>query len=213
LINVNLLPKTMRRRGAPSAWGLAAAAVPLLALLVTASLQLQAHRTAGGLEHARADLKAEKAVLQRFVDEQNERQAHLASLQALQAVAETVRTGRVVWSEQLFAMLETRPPSGPGLGSRISFRGLEMRALDEATRAQRVAENAYEDVAPVAEMDVQGVAGSAQVIADYMRELQRSPRFGVALRDLAREEGSGFYTFNLSIGAAAAPTPQAEVKP
>ena len=54
------------------------------------------------------------------------------------------------------------------------------------------------------------MAGSTDAVADYVRALQDSPRFAVVLRNLARDQDSGFYAFSLSVGAAAADIRAAE---
>lgn len=203
MININLLPKELKRRRRASPHKLAATALPLLVLLGAGWMQVGASQERARLETLERDLRTEQDVLQPFIAEQTELQSRRAGLAELQSVAQGVRQGQVIWSEQLFAMLETRPPAGDTPASRISFQNLEMRALDAATSAQLLSDNTYEGLSPVAEMDVSGLAGSAEVVADYVRELQRAPNFGVVLRDLAREEGGSFYTFSMTVGAAA----------
>jgi len=202
LINVNLLPKTLRRRKTLDPWKALTVALPLLALGVCGALQVQASGQLARLEAQNRDLETERAVLRPFVDELRALETERAELAGIQEVATTVRNGRILWSRQLFAMLETRPPPGPRLESRMAFSALELRALDEATRAQFKADNTYEGLDAVAEMSVSGVAGSPEVVADYIRELQAAPNFAVVLSDLARDEATRFYTFNLTIGAA-----------
>jgi Tfp pilus assembly protein PilN len=210
LINVNLLPHTLRRRKGLDPWRAAAVAVPLLTLLVCGFVQLQASGQQGRLSARNRDLTNEKAVLQPFVDEQNALEAERAELAEVQGVAAAVRSGRIFWSRQLFAMLETRPTPGPELASRLAFTALEMRALDAATQEQLGVQNTYEGLPVVAEMSVSGVAGSDAVIADYLRELQEAPNFAVSLSDLARDPETQFYGFNLTIGAASLePQPEA----
>lgn len=202
MINVNLLPHTLRHRRGVDPWRAAAGATPLLTLFVCGFLQLQASGQQGRLSAQNRDLTNEKAVLQPFVDEQNTLEAERTELAEVQAVAASVRSGRIFWSRQLFAMLETRPTPGPDLASRIAFTALEMRALDAATQEQLNAQNTYEGLSAVAEMSVSGVAGSDAVVADYLRELQEAPNFAVAFSDLARDPETQFYAFNLTIGAA-----------
>ena len=210
MINVNLLPKTLRRRRGVDPWRAAAVTAPLLTLLVCGFLQLQASGFQGRLSAQNRDLTNEKAVLQPFVDEQNTLEAELTELARVQEVAAAVRSGRIFWSRQLFAMLETRPTPGPELASRIAFTALEMRALDAATREQLDAQNTYEGLSAVAEMSVSGVAGSDAVVAAYLRALQEAPNFAVAFSDLARDPETQFYGFNLTIGAASLePRPEA----
>lgn len=202
MINVNLLPKTLRRRKTLDPWKAASALLPLLVVGVCGALQVQASGQLGRFEAQNRDFQNERAVLQPFVAELRALETERAELASIQEVATAVRSGRVLWSRQLFAMLETRPPPGPQLESRMAFSALEMRALDAATQAQLLSDNTYEGLEAVAEMSVSGVAGSPEVVADYIRELQAAPNFAVVLSDLARDEVTRFYTFNLTIGAA-----------
>lgn len=202
MINVNLLPKTLRRRSAFDPWKGAAVAVPVLVLGVCGFLQLQASAEEARLAARGRELQNELAVLQPFVDEQAALEAERAELAAVESVAQTVRAGRILWSRQLYAMLETRPTPGPKVGSRMAFTNLEMRALDESTKAQLLTDGTYEGLQAVAEMSVSGLAGSEAVVADYIRELQRAPNFAVNLGDLSRDAETNFYAFNLTIGAS-----------
>jgi hypothetical protein len=204
VISINLLPKTLRRRRRADPYTLAVVGLPLLALLGAGWLQTGVSSERARLEAQERDLRAEQRALSRFIGEQSVLQNRRSALGELQDIAQVVQRDRVLFSQQLFAMLETRPPAHEDPATRMAFQALEMRALDPAMSEQRRAEGVYEDLTAVAEMDVSGVAGSAGVVADYVRELQRAPNFGVVLRDLAREEG-GFYTFNLTVGAAAPP--------
>lgn len=201
MINVNLLPKAQRRRKSFDPYRAVAAALPLLALTVCGALQVQAASEEGRVAAQNRDLVTEQAVLKPFTKEQHALETERTELAAIQEVAASIRDGRVLWSRQLFAMLETRPSPGPQMASRMAFSALEMRALDEATKAQLVTDNTYEGLDTVAEMSVSGVAGSSEVVADYIRELQDAPNFEAVLGDIARDAETGFYTFNLTIGA------------
>jgi len=212
LINVNLLPETLRRNKRVDPWQGVAATVPVIVLATCGFLQFQVASEKGRLTEQGAELRNEKAVLQPFVDEQAALEAERGELAAIKNVAESVRTGRIFWSWQLYAMLETRPSPGPKVASRMAFTALEMRALDEAACAQLVSANTYEGLEAVAEMNVSGIAGSSGVVADYLSELQRAPNFAVSLGDLSKDPETKFYNFNLTIGAAQLGGPQAEDK-
>ena len=200
MINVNLLPKTLRRRRTLDPYKAAAIAVPVIVLVVCGFLQFQLLSENNRLSKQNLELINEKAVLQPFLDEQRALVAQQAELTQVKAVTDSVRNGRILWSRQLFAMLETRPTPGPKLASRMTFTSLEMRALDPATQTQLKTDNTYEGLDAVAEMSVSGIAGSAQVVADYIRELQKAPNFSVVLGDMAKDDAN-LYTFNLTIGS------------
>lgn len=201
MINVNLLPKAQRRRKSFDPYKAVAVSLPLLTLAVCGVLQFQVIAEASRATSQNRDLVAEKAVLKPFIDEQRALETERTELAAIQEVAASIRNGRVLWSRQLFAMLETRPSPGPQVASRMAFNALEMRALDESARAQLLTSDTYGGLEPVAEMSVAGVAGSSEVVADYIRELQDAPNFEAVLGDLARDDETEFYTFNLTIGA------------
>jgi Tfp pilus assembly protein PilN len=200
LINVNLLPKTLRKRKTLDPYKAVSIAVPALALVVCGFLQFQLMSTTGRLERQNQELQREKAVLQPFLDEQQALTTERAELLEIKTTTDSVRTGRILWSRQLFAMLETLPTPGPRIASRMTFTSLEMRALDEAAKAQILTANTYEGLDAIAEMNVSGVAGSTEVVANYIRELQAAPNFSVVLDTMAQDD-SNFYTFNLTIGS------------
>ena len=202
MINVNLLPKTLRRPRSFKPWQGVAVAVPLVASLTCGFLQVRVSSEKGRLTEQGAELRNEKAVLQPFVDEQAALGAEQSELAGITGVAQAVRTGRIFWSRQLYAMLENRPAPGPELASRMAFTALEMRALDPSASAQLVGAATYEGLEAVAEMSVSGIAGSTEVVADYLRKLQAAPNFAVSFSDLSQDPETKFYTFNLTIGAA-----------
>ena len=202
MINVNLLPKTLRKSRGLDPWKAAAVAVPVVILGVCGFLQIQAAAEEGRLAAQGTELRNELAVLQPFVDEQAALETERTELAEVTGVAAGVRSGRVLWSRQLYAMLETRPTPGPKLASRMAFTNLEMRTLDEGTKTQLLADGTYEGLEAVAEMSVSGLAGSEAVVADYIRELQSAPNFAVNFGDMARDAETNFYAFNLTIGAA-----------
>lgn len=200
MINVNLMPKTLRRRKTVDPYKVVALAVPVLALLVCGFLQFGLMSETSKLRAQNREMQNEKAVLQPFIDEQRTLKAEQAELQQVKSITDSVRTGRILWSRQLFAMLETRPTPGPRLASRMTFTTLEMHALDETTKTQLKTDNTYEGLDVIAEMNVSGLAGSTQVVSNYIRELQDAPNFSVVLGDMAQNEDN-LYTFNLTIGS------------
>ena len=201
MINVNLLPKNLQRRREPGYWRLIAVAFPVLVLGVIGVLQFSALQTERQLAETKEEREVRLELLRPYVEEQNELQARQRELDELVGIARAVREGRIVWSEQLFDMLETLPAQGAGL-ERIAFNQLDMRALETSAQERLTDDSTYEGVSVVAEMDIQGTAGSVEILSDYIRQLQSSPRFGVSFRDAARERESGLYSFSLTVGAA-----------
>ena len=215
MINVNLLPKNLQRRREPGYWRLIAVAFPVLVLAVIGVMQFSVLQTERQLAETKVEREERLELLRPFVQEQNELQARQRELAELISIANAVREGRIVWSEQIFAMLETLPAQGESLDSRIAFDSLDLSALEPSVRNRLADDNTYEGVDVVAEMDVQGTAGSTEILADYIRQLQSSPRFGVTFRDASRESDGDLYTFSLTVGAAevGADEANAEVTP
>ena len=202
MINVNLLPKNLQRRREPGYWRLIAVVFPVLVLAVIGMLQFSVMQSEQQLTETKGEREVRLELLRPFVEEQNELQARQRELDELISIANAVREGRIVWSEQIFAMLETLPAQGGALDSRIAFDQLDMRALEPSAQDRLAVDNTYEGVEVVAEMEIQGTAGSTEILADYIRQLQASPRFGVSFRDASRESDSDLYTFSLTVGAA-----------
>ena len=202
MINVNLLPKNLQRRREPGYWRLIAVVFPVIVLAVIGMLQFSVLQTEKKLAETKSEREVRLELLRPFVEEQNELQARQRELDELIAVRNAVQEGRIIWSEQIFAMLETLPAQGAGLDSRIAFGQLDMRALEPGARDRLAEDNTYEGVDVVAEMEIQGTAGSTEILADYIRQLQTSERFGVSFRDASRESDSDLYTFSLTVGAA-----------
>ncbi len=203
MINVNLLPKNLQRRREPGYWRLIAVAFPVLVLAVIGMMQFSVLQTERQLAETKVEREERLELLRPYVQEQNELQARQRELAELIGIANAVREGRIVWSEQIFAMLETLPAQGAGVDSRIAFDSLDLNALDAGARNRLSNDDTYEGVDVVAEMDIQGTAGSTEILADYIRQLQDSPRFGVSFRDTSREGDGDLYTFSLTVGAAA----------
>jgi len=126
LINVNLLPKNLRRKRESGIWKLLYVAIPLITLIVIAVIQIAANNRERSLIDTRDGLEIDLVRLQPFVDEQQALQARQQSLNELIAVDQSVREGRVVWSSELFSLLETLPPQGNTLEPSVVFDSLTM---------------------------------------------------------------------------------------
>ena len=126
MINVNLLPKNLRRKRESGIWKLLYVAIPLITLIVIAVIQIAANNRERSLIDTRDGLEIDLVRLQPFVDEQQALQARQQSLNELIAVDQSVREGRVVWSSELFSLLETLPPQGNTLEPSVVFDSLTM---------------------------------------------------------------------------------------
>lgn len=201
MVSINLLPKNLRRRQEPVVWRLAAVLVPLTVLVGAGLMQLQAEESERRLEADRALRQVRVDSLREDLAVQRELLARQGQLSELMAIAESLRGRRIVWSDEFYAMLETLPAPDAAGQPRLAFRSLVMQPLSEGEREARVADGIYDGAEPLAEMAVQGVAVSTQVLSDYIAALQNSPAFGVAFNSTARQEDSDMYEFTMTIGA------------
>lgn len=203
MININLLPKNLRRRREPGYWRVIALLLPLLAASVAGFMQY----TVLEAERARMEevdlLQIRLATYQDDLQEQRDLQERLRQLNELIAIRNEVRDGAISWTGELALMLETLPPRLTPDQPRVAFNQLNMQALDSGARQQRVNNVVYEGEEPIAEMSVQGTAMSAEVLADYIRALQDSPYFGISFQSANLEEQTGLYRFALTVGALA----------
>ncbi|MDZ7705014.1 MAG: hypothetical protein U5L04_11080 [Trueperaceae bacterium] len=197
MINVNLLPKNLRRRREPGYWRLIALAFPVLVLAVLAVVQISRNQTATSLDNERGRLEIRLQTFQDDVREQRELQARQRQLNEIIAIASAVREGRVEWSGEVVRMLETIPPQAGAPRPLISFDSLNMRAISGQS-------GNYENVDPNAEFNISGQASGLDALAAYVRALQDSPTYGVAFSNanlVDSEDQPDYYQFNLTIGA------------
>ncbi len=190
MININLLPKNLRRRREPGYWRLVAVLFPLLALAIVVFAQVSANQTVANLRQDKDMHELQVAQLRPALQEQQQLQSRQKALNSLIAVANSVHSGRVVWSAEFLNMLETLP-SREGSGQpKIAFSNLTMRAT-----------NQQQGKGPVAELSVQGTALSTATLAAYVRALQDSSLFDVDFNSASRQGDTGLYQFSLSIDA------------
>jgi type IV pilus assembly protein PilN len=196
LINVNLLPKNLRRVQEPGYWKVLAVLFPLLAFGIVFTLQFTANQTVRNLERDVQQLEDRLALLQPALREQQQLQQRQAQLRELIRVYEQVKANRIDWSGAITGMLETLPGASPTGGRQIDFRSLNLNAtvppINDPAR--------YEGRPVVAEMSVSGNVVNTEVLADFIRAIEDAARYGVAFQRAERDEGRGVYTYNLVIG-------------
>jgi len=196
LININLLPKNLRRVREPGYWRLLAVAFPLLVLIVAGIMQYSAMATANNLQREKLAREDQLALLQPFLREQRDLLSRQQQLNQLISVARNVRENTVTWTGEIAGLLETLPVGG-GTRPDIDFRTLTMQSVVPA----RSDPQRYEGKPVTAEMSVSGTVVSPEVLADFIRALERSPDYGVAFQNAQRDSEEGFYQYSLTVGA------------
>ena len=201
MINVNLLPKNLQRVREPGYWRVLAVAVPLVVFGMAFAFQYLAWQTTQNLQREAQARQDQLALLQPFIEEQQELQARQRQLNELIAIAQEVRENRILWTGEIAALLETLPAQGGGPRPAIDFRTLSMRSIVPAqTDPER-----YEGAPIVAEMSIGGNVRNLEVLASFVRNLEDATDFGVlfqnASRQAAEDDPDALYGYSLTVGA------------
>jgi type IV pilus assembly protein PilN len=198
LINVNLLPKSLQRIREPGYWRVLAVAVPLLVGGVLFGIQYLTNQTIANLQRDVQVREDQLALLRPFLDEQRQLQSRQQSLRALIAVAEEVRRGQVVWTSEIAALLEYVPAMTNEAGAPvIDFRSLNVRSVYPPA----VDANRYEGAAIVSEASISGTVRGPEVLAQFVRNLENAPDFGVLFQNASRQaDDEDLFTYNLTVG-------------
>lgn len=198
MININLLPRNLRRVREPGYWRLLAVLFPVLVLAVAGVFQYFANTTMANLDREKLAREDQLALLQPFLREQRDLLARQQQLNALIAVARSVRENRIVWTGEISGLLETLPAQGQGRPA-IDFNALTMRSVVPP----RADPSRYEGRPIVAEMNVSGTVVNADVLADFIRALEGSTDYGVLFQNAQRQTDTDLFTYALTVGAIA----------
>ena len=197
MINVNLLPKHLRRVQEPGYWRVVAVLFPLVVLGTLAFVQFTVSQTVNNLADEVSVLEERKRALQPFIAQQRDLQTQLQQVNELLGIRDQVRENRVVWTQEIAAVLETLPAQGDAARPRIDFQNLSMQAVSPP----RADENRFEGQPILAEMNVSGNAVNASVLSDFISNLETSDAFGVSFQNAARDDETGLFSYSLTIGA------------
>lgn len=199
MININLLPKNLRRVRESGYWRILAIAFPLLVLGVVFVMQFLAFQTVQNLEETLVDRNAELELLQPAIAERNDLLRRQAQLNQLINIRNQVRENRVLWTNEITTMLETLPSGTVNGRPVIDFANLSMRAVVPP----RAEPNRFEGGLVIAEMNVSGTVDGADVLADFVRNLEDSAQYGVLFQNASRQPDSDIFSYSLTIGALA----------
>ena len=203
MINVNLLPKNLRRVREPGYWRILAIAFPILVLGLAFVFQMFAYQTEQNLKtekQARAD---QLALLQPYLQEQQSLLARQRALNQLISVEKAVHQNRILWTGEISGLLETLPPRGTGARPNIDFKSLSMNAVNPPKSDP----NQYEGKSVIAELNVSGDVVDPEVLAQFIHALETSKSYGVAFHNASRQGTSDLYNYTLTVGALAGGQP------
>ncbi len=196
LINVNLLPKSLQRIREPGYWRVLAVAFPIVFGSVLFSITYLTNLTIANLERDVQVRQDQQALLRPFLQEQRDLQARQQALRALIGVAEEVRRGHVTWTSEIPALLEYVPAMSDDGVPLIDFRSLNARSVYPPTSDA----NRYEGATIVSEATISGMVRGPEVLAAFVRNLERAPDFGVLFQNATRQDDEELFTYNLTVG-------------
>lgn len=197
MININLLPKNLRRVREPGYWRILAVAFPLLVLSIIFVMQFLAFQTVQNLERQVAERTDVLETLRPAIAERTALIARQRQLNQLITIRNQVRQNRVVWTNEITAMLETLPSGTVNGRPVIDFANLTMRAVVPP----RADANRFEGAEVIAEMTVSGTADGSDILAEFVRALEDSTQYGVLFQNANRQPDSDFFNYSLTIGA------------
>jgi type IV pilus assembly protein PilN len=197
LINVNLLPKHLRRVREPGYWRIIAVLFPLIVLGALGVVQFLYSQTERNLKAEKLEKETKVAELQQYVNKQAEVQAQLEQVNILIGIRDQVQQNTIEWTNELAALLEMLPAAQTSGRPSLSFSSLTMQGADAAS----IDPNRYEGQSVVAEMNVSGDVVSTEVLAQFMKSLEDSEKFEAVFGNATRNEETGTYTYSMTIGA------------
>ncbi len=196
MININLLPKALKRVREPGYWRVLAVAIPLLVAGVIVGIQLLTNQTINNLERDVQIREDQLALLQPFLAEQRDLQQRQQALRQLISIAEEVRRGRVVWTAEIANLLELLPPRLDAATPSIDFRNLNMRSIYPPTSDP----NRFEGASIVTEMSISGTVDGPETLARFVRSLEGAQDFGVLFQNASRDGDTPMFTYSLTVG-------------
>lgn len=196
MININLLPKNLRRVREPGYWRILAVLFPILVLAIAGGMQYFANATANNLQREKLAREDQLALLQPFLREQRDLISRQQQLNQLIAVAQSVRENNIVWTSEISGLLETLPV-GSGETPVIDFTSLSMQSVVPP----RSDPNRYEGRPVIAEMNVSGSVVDAEVLAEFIRALENSEAYGVLFQNAQRQGEDELFNYSLTVGA------------
>ena len=192
MVNLNLLPKRLRRRAGPDWWRTAAIVVPLVLLGAVAYVHLGTQARLGKLLDQRDQLKAEVQILRPYIAEYHKLEKRRRELEAIAQVARQVRATFRPWSDYLAEFL-TRLPARRGR-LLVSLSSLNARGIDP-----QKAQGLYGVPAGV-EFTLRGEAASDRALIDFVHTFETDPGFGINFQNASFDKKTKIYNFSATVG-------------
>ncbi len=199
MININLLPKHLRRVREPAYWRVIALLFPLLVFGVIGALQFSVIQTEKNKKNEVEQLQVRRQELQPFVQKRRELQAELQTLEVFGSLGNQIRQDQILWTEEIAGMLETLPAQGDAPRPRLSFNSLSMQAVVPPSSSPE----RFDGQTVKAEMTVSGEVINAEVLAEFIRTLEDSSHYDVDFQSASLQEETGFFNYSLTIASIA----------
>lgn len=206
MINLNLLPKNLRRRVEPGWWRLAAAVFVIATLGTVGILHYNALSRVQALENQRDQLQIEVNVLRPFIAQQNELGRQQQDLEKLLSVRNALRTKYVPWSDNLAQVINQIPREGRGFG--VALKSIASKALTPQDAATNATNGAYDGKPVNVEFNLQGQAIGQNALIRFVQAFESSDRFGINFQQASLDSNSGLYNFGATVGLIAPTTTQ-----
>jgi len=197
LVNINLLPKKLRRRAEFDWWRLIAIFVPLIVFGTIAYITLKTSGELHAKTNQRDQLRAEVQILQPYVAEFQKLERRRKELEQIAVVARKVRSTFKPWSDYLAEFLNRLPAQRGHL--LVSLKSIDAHAIDPG-RAKLV----YGIPAQV-EFSLRGEAASEKALISFVKVFETDPNFSINFQSTNFDERTKIYTFNASVGMVAKP--------
>lgn len=198
MINLNLLPKNLRRRVEPGWWRLAAAVFVIATLLTVGSIHATTLSRVKALENQRDQLQVEVDVLRPFIAEQNRLNAQQQDLQKLLSVKNQLRERFVPWSDNLSLIFTQIPRTGRRTEVALKSVGSKVLTAQEAQTQSQA--GTYDGKSVNLEFALQGEAPSQGALIRFVDAFESSPRFGINFQNASLDANRGTYTFGATVG-------------
>ncbi len=196
MVELNLLPKHLRKRLGPDLWKTAAIAVPLVIFGLIAYLHITTSLQIADLEQQRATLQAEVNILKPYIAERNKLMQKKRQLEAIASVAREVRATYKPWSDYLAAFLTTLPKRK---GQRLLVRLLSINARNISPDQ---AVNVYGKPVNV-EFALRGEADGRQALIRFVRNFETNPKFAINFQNANYNKEKRLFNFSASVGMMA----------